>query len=349
MTSNSNKEKKVYVALSGGIDSAASAYLLTQQGYYVTGIHMVTGYVKESDTLIARKICKELKIPFKEFNITKEFGETIVKDFRQEYERGNTPNPCVRCNEKIKFGLLFESAVKDGADFLATGHYAQIRKNKDGSNSLLRATDTAKDQSYFLYRLTQSNLAKTIFPLGAMKKEEVQKIAKARFDFLRESKESQDVCFLSGKTVEEFLGFSNKEEQGDIIDADTNKKVGEHPGVWFYTLGQREGLRIGGTPEPYFVCEKDTDKNILYVAMGKDNPRLYSKEVEAEGWHWINEAPTENSKLTGMIRYRQKPAACSFINNQVVFVKPQWITSPGQSVVLIDGSTILGGGIIKSD
>jgi tRNA-specific 2-thiouridylase len=348
-----NKETKVYVALSGGVDSAVAAYLLQKQQYDVTGVFMKNWSGRdfgiqdecpwEKDQKDAQAICQKLNIPFKTYNFEKEYREDVVNYFFNEYKAGRTPNPDIMCNQKIKFGRFLAKALSQGADMIATGHYA----DKSEDNFLLRAADPNKDQTYFLYRLNKDQISKTLFPLGRLTKPQVRDIAAKAQLPVAEKKDSQGICFIGKIDVQEFLETQIKPQKGDIIDIDTNKKVGEHKGVWFFTNGQREGLRIGGAAKPYFVADKDLERNLLYVAMGKNNPSLYQKEFNLENTHWRDKEPSTNEAYKGMVRYRQTPKTCKYSTNKVIFDKPLWKPAPGQAIVLINDKKILGGGVVE--
>lgn len=357
MVSVPNNKIKVFVALSGGVDSAVSAMLLVKAGYDVTSIFMKNWSGQEfglqgdcpwkQDQDDAHSVCKKLGIPFRTYNFEKEYRAEVIDYFFSEYKKGNTPNPDIMCNQQIKFGRFLEKAIAEGADLIATGHYARKTTSPDGKHSLLRAKDQSKDQTYFLYRITETQLARTLFPVGNLTKEEVRKIAQENSLPVAEKKDSQGICFIGKIDTKEFLQQEIKPCRGDIVDVDTGEKVGEHDGSWYYTLGQREGLRIGGADKPYFVAKKDIRQNIIFAAKGKNHPALYIKSLKLKNLHWINNPPQDNSKLTCMVRYRQKPQACSFDKNKVQFTKSLWIPSPGQSTVLIDGKVVIGGGIIS--
>ncbi len=342
------------MALSGGVDSAVSALLLKQRGYDVTGVFMKNWSGEEfgiadecpwqKDQNDAQAVCKALGIPFKTYNFEKEYRAEVIENFFSEYKRGNTPNPDLLCNQKIKFGRFLDKALSEGADMIATGHYAQRRDNPDGSVDLIRAVDQNKDQTYFLSKLNQQQLSKALFPIGHLTKDEVRKVAAENKLPVAEKKDSQGICFIGKIDVVEFLQKVIKPRKGDIVDADTQKKVGEHNGVWYFTLGQREGIGVGGTGEPYFVSGKDVEKNILYVAKGRNNPLLYQTEVNFTNEAWINEnnVPEEGEHVLAMIRYRQTPKPCTYHKGKVVFDEPVWLSSPGQTIAFFRNEILLG-------
>ncbi len=349
------KKQNVYVALSGGVDSAVAALKLVEGGHNVTGVFMKNWSGEEygledtcpwkKDQTDAKSVCDHLGIPFKTYNFEKEYRKEIIQYFFDEYKRGNTPNPDILCNQQIKFGVFLKRALEDGADMIATGHYAQKGENNDGNYDLLRAADPTKDQTYFLYRITQEQLARSLFLLGMLKKTEVRNLAKENKLPVAEKPDSQGICFLGKIDVVEFLKKEIKPKAGDIVDIDTGAKVGEHQGVWFYTNGQREGLGIGGLDKPYFVADKDLKKNILFAAKGKENSKLHATGVKISNVHWINNLPGKE-KVKGMVRYRQEPEECSIDETTITFSSPIWLPSTGQSAVLIKNETVLGGGII---
>jgi len=359
-----NKHMKVFVGLSGGVDSAVSAALLKEQAYEVVGIFMKNwsgddyGIQSEcpweEDQKSAEAVANHLGIEFRSFNFEKQYREKVVEYFFSEYQKGRTPNPDVMCNKEIKFKLFLEKAIEMGADSIATGHYA--RRLGDGGSEpyrMLKGVDNNKDQTYFLYNLTYKQLSKTVFPVGEYVKPKVREIAKKFKLPNAERPDSQGICFIGEINVLKFLMSRIPEEGGEIRDIDTNKVVGEHKGVYFYTIGQREGLGIGGQQIPYFVVDKDITNNILYVGHGSDHPHMYKKDVNLENLHWINpeRINTEvfaKENLTASIRYRQKPqpGKLDMENKIFSFNEPQRAVTSGQSLVIYSGEECLGGGVI---
>lgn len=352
-------KSKVFVAMSGGVDSSVSAALLKEQGYDVYGVFMKnwsgddfgiqTDCPWEQDQRDAESVCKVLNIPFRSFNFEKEYREKVITYFFSEIKAGRTPNPDVMCNKEIKFGIFLEKAIQSGADLIATGHYARV-ENKNGEFNLLKGIDTIKDQSYFLHRITQEELSKTLFPVGDLKKSEVRILAE-KFNLpVFKKPDSQGICFVGEINIGKFLRANINVHKGEILDIDTNQKVGIHDGVEFYTIGQREGLGIGGLPEPYFIVKKDILKNVIYVAKGKENPALFKSEVVFSDLHFINEAKKDYSAgISASIRYRQKAekGQLDLENCKFVFDKSQRAVAEGQSIVFYKDDICLGGAIIN--
>jgi len=360
---NSKKKEKIFLALSGGVDSSVSALLLKNQGYDVTGVFMKNwsgddyGIQKdcpwEKDQADAMDVCKKLDIPFMTFNFEKIYRTTVMDYFFDEIKAGRTPNPDVMCNKEIKFGVFFSNALEKGADLIATGHYARIKKI-DEHYFLRKAKDQNKDQSYFLCNVTEKILEKTLFPVGNLLKTEVRQIAKANNLPVANKPDSQGICFIGEINVGEFLRANIKVHKGEIVDIDTNEVVGMHDGIEFYTIGQREGLKIGGLSDPYYVVKKDKSNNVLFVAKGSDNKELFSSRVHFENAHWINEeAEIEkigSENLEASIRYRQKPAGgkLDLKGNIFEFDKPQRAVAEGQNIVFYSKDICFGGAIITN-
>lgn len=338
-------KKKVLIAMSGGVDSSVAVLLLKKAGFDIQGTFLKLADLpnfKEGERG-AREIAKTLGIPFFVFDLRKEFKKEIIDYFLKEYQNGRTPNPCVICNEKIKLGILLKKALSLGFDFLATGHYVQKKGNK-----LFKANDNKKDQSYFLWRLNQKQLKHLIFPLGDYTKTEVKKMAKKfRISGLIKD-ESQDICFI-GDSTNDFLGKNIKSKPGPIID-DKGKAISRHQGLHFYTLGQRRGIKIGGTSKPLYVIGKNAKKNILVVS--QDPKDLEKKELVCGKINWISgNKPKMPLRVKVKIRYRHKPALATIKPYgkaiKVIFNRPQRAVTPGQSAVFYKGKELLGGGIIN--
>lgn len=358
MAKNVSEKKKVVVGMSGGVDSSVTAYILSEQGYEVVGLHMKSSNSETSndDEKNAQSICDKLGIKLVVIDYKDEMQ--LVKDyFLNEYKSGKTPNPCVLCNKLVKFKPFIEFAEKIGADFYATGHYAQIEHSGE-KHFLFSAEDVSKDQSYFLNQLSQDQLSKVLFPLGKLTKTQVREIAeKIGFDNAHR-KDSYDVCFLGSQKFKDYIAKINPEKSGDIVDIESGKVVGKHNGLSQYTLGQRKGLGIGGgagkTLEAWFVAKKDLKNNILYVEQG-NGESLYCDDVIVSDFNWIPEKPTDGLKCFAKFRYRQEPQAVTvrFSGDDVELLceNKQRSVTPGQFAVLYVNENgklrCLGGGKIK--
>ena len=340
---------KVAVALSGGVDSSVSALLLKEAAYDLIGIHMRLWDSPRCDyqAHLAENICRILDIPYHQVNLQKEFEFCVVDYFCQEYQQGRTPNPCVACNQHIKFGLLLDKALSLGADYLATGHYARVEHSSDG-HRLLKATDVRKDQSYFLYTLTQEKLGHVLFPLGGHSKDEVKQMAK-QAGLPTATRSSQDICFISQKNYGTFLSQRFSTLPGDIVDTQ-GRKLGQHRGIAFYTIGQRHGLGLA-SGKPLYIIRIEPESNRIVLGHAKE---LYSQKLAAQKLNWISsKAPGEPIRAKAKIRYKSKEAeTVLFFRNgsvDVHFAQPQRAVTPGQAIVFYNVDEVLGGGIIDSD
>jgi tRNA-specific 2-thiouridylase len=339
---------KVAVALSGGLDSSVAALLLKEAAYEVVGIHMRLWDSPHSEYQAhrAEDICRILDIPFHQVDLQKEFESCVVDYFCQEYRQGRTPNPCVACNQHVKFGLLLDRALSLGADYLATGHYARVEHSRDGYR-LLKATDTGRDQSYFLYILTQEKLGHVLFPLGWHSRDEVKQMAK-QAGLPTAARSSQDICFISQKNYATFLSQRFSGTPGDVVDT-RGGRLGQHRGIAFYTIGQRHGLGLA-SDKPLYVIRIEPESNRIVLGQEKE---LYSQKLAARKLNWISgEAPRGPITAKARIRYKSKEAEAdlSFRNDSVDvhFARPQKAVTPGQAIVFYNMDEVLGGGIIES-
>ena len=353
----------VIVGMSGGVDSSVAALLLKRQGYKVTGIFMknwedddTDEYCSSRQDLIdAAAAADAIGIELEAVNFSAEYRDRVFANFLSEYQAGRTPNPDILCNAEIKFKAFLDHALRLGADKIATGHYAQVRQFL-GEYQLMKAEDGTKDQSYFLYRLNQAQLSKTLFPLGQLYKREVRKIAAEAGLANHAKKDSTGICFIGERPFREFLARYLPRQPGEIRRLDDERAVGKHEGLAYYTLGQREGLGIGGVkgaPEvPWFVAAKDMAKNVLYVVQGHEHPALLRDRLVAGQLSWMaTQPPRPHWVYAAKTRYRMPDAACDIESlspelGEIAFATPQWAVTPGQSVVLYESRVCLGGGVI---
>jgi tRNA-uridine 2-sulfurtransferase len=352
---------RVVVGMSGGVDSSVTALLLKQQGYDVIGVFMKNWddtdefgvCTAEEDAEDVRRVCDQIGIPYYTVNFEDEYRDKVFDYFLEEYRRGRTPNPDVMCNREIKFGEFLQKALELGADVIATGHYARV-EHQDGEYRLMRGVDNNKDQSYFLHALNQSQLARAMFPIGHMNKPDVRRIAEEAGLATAKKKDSTGVCFIGERNFKEFLSQYLPAKPGNMVDLVTGDNKGRHDGLMYYTLGQRQGLGIGGSGngEPWFVADKDLEKNILYVVQGDSHASLYSVGLIATEVNWIApQAPGDTLKCTAKFRYRQPDQGVTLTplddgTYRVDFDNPQKAITPGQAVVFYDGDICLGGGTI---
>ncbi|TVS13435.1 MAG: tRNA 2-thiouridine(34) synthase MnmA [Wenzhouxiangella sp.] len=358
-----NKTPDIMVALSGGVDSATTAWLLKRQGHAIAGMFMknweeedaVSGCSAEEDADDARRVCEQLGIAFHGRNFSAEYWDDVFEHFLAELRIGRTPNPDVLCNREIKFKAFVEHALDLGAGRIATGHYARRRDNPDGTVSLLKGRDAGKDQSYFLYALSQEQLARALFPLGEMDKTQVRALAAEADLAVAAKKDSTGICFIGERNYDRFIDQYLSAEPGPILTPD-GQLIGRHKGLIHYTLGQRKGLDIGGragfSEAAWYVAAKDLHGNRLCAVQDGRHPLLMSTRLRADTLNWISgQAPAAGRKLTAKVRYRQADQRCTVTrcSDRVLelhFDAPQRAVTPGQSVVLYDGDECLGGGVI---
>ncbi|MCK0470942.1 tRNA 2-thiouridine(34) synthase MnmA [Halalkalibacter sp. APA_J-10(15)] len=351
------EETRVVVGMSGGVDSSVTALLLKEQGYDVIGIFMknwddtdengVCTATEDYEDVI--RVCNQIGIPYYAVNFEKEYWDKVFTYFLEEYKAGRTPNPDVMCNKEIKFKAFLNHALTLGADYVATGHYAQVEW-RDGRAHLLRGRDENKDQTYFLNALSEKQLSKTMFPIGHLPKNDVRKIAVEANLATATKKDSTGICFIGERDFKEFLAQYLPAQPGEMQTVEGEVK-GTHDGLMYYTLGQRQGLGIGGAGEPWFVIGKDIERNVLIVGQGFHHEGLYSEALDAIDLNWINEKPITEFRCTAKFRYRQKDEPVTVTPNEdgtvlVTFDERQRAITPGQAVVFYDGDVCLGGGTI---
>lgn len=355
-----NAKKTVVVGMSGGVDSSVSALLIKMMGYHTIGIfmrnweetHEDDSCQAEADYQDVIKVCEKIDIPYYSVNFSQEYKHFVFDHFLSEYEKGHTPNPDILCNREIKFRVFYDKAKDFGADYLATGHYCQVRQSGD-QTFLQKGFDQAKDQSYFLHAVKEDILKNVLFPIGHLPKAKVRQCA-VEFDLATsEKKDSTGICFIGERNFKDFLSQYLKSQMGTFVHLESNKVLGKHSGMCFYTIGQRKGLGLGGPGGPWFVARKEPSSNTLYVVEGENHSALYADELVANELTWITKKVNFPFKCHAKIRYRQKDQACTVRENpkgeglQVVFDDPQRAISIGQSVVFYQGDTCLGGAVIQ--
>ena len=345
--------KKVFVAMSGGVDSSVAAALLKQRGYEVTGVYMknwsedLPGHhcPWKEDYQDAKRVAIQLDIPFKMYDFQKEYKQKVVDYMIDEYKAGRTPNPDITCNQEVKFKLFLDTALSEGADLIATGHYSRVKNGK-----LYSGIDQNKDQSYFLYRVSPNALKKVLLPIGEYTKPEIRVLAKKFGLATANKKDSQGICFVGKVGIREFLSKYVESSPGPIIDQ-FGKVLGEHDGALFYTLGQRQGLKVGGGL-PFYVTGKDMEKNIVYVSTNLQDENLWKKDVSLKDFHLLDEEDITNKELSIRTRYRSPLVKLLKIhkeddkNWEVELSEEVRAITPGQSAVIYDGEHVLGGGIV---
>ncbi|WP_404428814.1 tRNA 2-thiouridine(34) synthase MnmA [Sutcliffiella horikoshii] len=352
------KDTRVVIGMSGGVDSSVAALLLKEQGYDVIGIFMknwddtdengVCTATEDYNDVI--RVCNQIGIPYYAVNFEKQYWDKVFQYFLDEYKAGRTPNPDVMCNKEIKFKAFLEHALDLGADYLATGHYAQV-EFRDGEYKMLRGLDDNKDQTYFLNQLGQEQLSKVMFPIGNIEKSEVREIAKRAGLATATKKDSTGICFIGERNFKEFLSGYLPAQPGNMLTMDGEVK-GKHDGLMYYTIGQRHGLGIGGSGDPWFVIGKDLEQNVLYVGQSFHNELLYSDSITATDISWVSDnPPADGTECTAKFRYRQADNKVTIQHMEdnkvkVIFDEPVRAITPGQAVVFYNGDECLGGGTI---
>ncbi|MFT6636995.1 tRNA 2-thiouridine(34) synthase MnmA [Alcanivorax sp.] len=360
--SKAPKDTHVIVGMSGGVDSSVAAARLIDAGYQVEGLFMKnwneddgTDYcTAREDLLDAMQVAGVLGIELHTANFAEQYWDRVFAHFLAEYKAGRTPNPDILCNKEIKFQAFLDHAITLGADYIATGHYSQVSHSDKAQ--LLRAVDTNKDQTYFLHAVDYQKFDRTLFPLGDLEKPEVRRIAEEKGFDNHKKKDSTGICFIGERRFKDFLEQYLPAQPGTIED-DHGNVIGKHDGLMYYTLGQRQGLGIGGlasaSEAPWYVAGKDLDRNVLIAVQGTDHPLLYSRELTSAPMQWVAlEAPTLPARLTAKTRYRQPDQSCTVSDAgdgrvHVIFDQPQRAVTPGQSVVFYDGPVCLGGAVIE--
>lgn len=336
--------------MSGGVDSSVTAALLKEQGYDVTGVYMknwsqdLPGFVCpwKEDFQDAKRVAVQLGIDFKMYDFETQYRRKVVDYMVGEYQAGRTPNPDIMCNQEVKFKLFLETALENGADLIATGHYARVQ-----TGQLLTGLDPNKDQSYFLYRVTEAALRRSLMPIGELHKPEVRALAKKLGLATAEKKDSQGICFVGKVGIKEFLlAELGPQPHGPIVDQ-AGHEIGEHDGALFYTIGQRHGLNVGGGL-PYYVVRKDMPANTVYVTTNLDDTALWTKKLTLQDAHWINEAPIKDKTYHARLRYRGPLVKCTLQGDRLTLAEEQRGLAAGQSAVLYNDEQVLGGGIIST-
>ncbi|MBP3039377.1 tRNA 2-thiouridine(34) synthase MnmA [Bacillaceae bacterium Marseille-Q3522] len=351
------QDTRVVVGMSGGVDSSVAALLLKRQGYDVIGIFMKNwddtdenGFCTATeDYEDVIRVCNQIGIPYYTVNFEKQYWDKVFSYFLDEYKAGRTPNPDVMCNKEIKFKAFLEHAMNLGADYVATGHYAQV-VFRDGAYKMLRGLDSNKDQTYFLNQLSQEQLSKVLFPIGHLKKAQVRELAQEAGLATAAKKDSTGICFIGERNFKEFLSKYLPAQPGNMETYD-GRIVGKHDGLMYYTIGQRHGLGIGGAGDPWFAIGKDIERNVLYVGQGFDHPMLYSERIKAVNVNWIVNPGSGRFDCTAKFRYRQPDHGVTVecLDNQqakIIFHQPIRAVTPGQAVVFYNGDECLGGGTI---
>lgn len=341
---------RIVVGMSGGVDSSVAAALLVEQGHDVTGVYM-KNWTQDlpgmkcpwaEDLADAKRVAVQLDIPFAVYDFQDEYRSFVVQYMIDEYKRGRTPNPDIMCNQEVKFKLFLDAAMADGADMIATGHYARTRDAR-----LYTAADESKDQTYFLYRVTSKALGHTVFPLGDLTKQEVRRQAESRGLITATKKDSQGICFVGSVRIKDFLSQYVTAVPGEIIDKQADSVVGYHDGALFYTIGQRHGLGLGGGL-PYYVVGKDMDKNVVYVSRDLNDNAMWRQDFELANAHWITNPPQSDHSITVRLRHRGLKIPATIKGDRVHLASPERAVTAGQSAVVYDGDEVLGGGMVAA-